>query len=68
MSAFAGLPDQPYAARLLDAALEQPAHAYLLSGPAGSGKHRYADAEILHRSDQAAPFRGRVFDQKDARA
>ncbi len=43
MSAFAGLPDQPYAARLLDAALEQPAHAYLLSGPAGSGKRRYAD-------------------------
>jgi DNA polymerase III subunit delta' len=43
VSAFAGLPDQPYAARLLDAALEQPAHAYLLSGPAGSGKRRYAD-------------------------
>ena len=43
MSAFAGLPDQPYAARLLDAALERPAHAYLLSGPAGSGKRRYAD-------------------------
>jgi DNA polymerase-3 subunit delta' len=43
VSAFAGLPEQPYAARLLDAALEQPAHAYLLSGPAGSGKRRYAD-------------------------
>ena len=43
MSAFTGLPDQPYAARLLAAALERPAHAYLLSGPAGSGKRRYAD-------------------------
>ena len=43
MSAFAGLPEQPYAARLLDAALARPAHAYLLSGPAGSGKRRYAD-------------------------
>jgi DNA polymerase-3 subunit delta' len=43
VSAFAGLPDQPYAARLLAAALERPAHAYLLSGPAGSGKRRYAD-------------------------
>ena len=43
MSTFAGLPEQPYAARLLDAALVGPAHAYLLSGPAGSGKRRYAD-------------------------
>jgi len=43
VSAFTGLPDQPYAARLLAAALERPAHAYLLSGPAGSGKRRYAD-------------------------
>jgi len=43
VSAFVGLPEQPYAARLLDAALERPAHAYLLSGPAGSGKRRYAD-------------------------
>ena len=37
MSAFAGLPEQPYAARLLDAALASPAHAYLLSGPAEAG-------------------------------
>jgi DNA polymerase-3 subunit delta' len=43
VNAFAGLPEQPYAARLLAAALEHPAHAYLLSGPAGSGKRRYAD-------------------------
>jgi DNA polymerase-3 subunit delta' len=43
VSAFAGLPEQPYAARLLDAALASPAHAYLLSGPAGSAKRRYAD-------------------------
>ena len=43
MSAFAGLPEQPRALRLLEAALAAPAHAYLLSGPAGSGKRRYAD-------------------------
>ncbi len=43
MTAFTGLPEQPYAERLLSAALDQPAHAYLLSGPAGSGKRRYAD-------------------------
>jgi hypothetical protein len=43
VTAFAGLPEQHYAARMLDAALERPAHAYLLSGPAGSGKGRYAD-------------------------
>ena len=28
---------------MLDAALARPAHAYLLSGPAGSGKRRHAD-------------------------
>jgi DNA polymerase III subunit delta' len=43
VTAFAGLPEQHYAARMLDAALERPAHAYLLSCPAGSGKGRYAD-------------------------
>jgi DNA polymerase-3 subunit delta' len=43
VSTFAGLPEQPRAVRLLEAALAAPAHAYLLSGPAGSGKRRYAD-------------------------
>ena len=43
MSAFDGLPEQPRALRLLEAALAAPAHAYLLTGPAGSGKRRYAD-------------------------
>lgn len=43
MSVFAGLPEQRYATRLLEAAIERPAHAYLLSGPEGSGKGRYAD-------------------------
>jgi DNA polymerase-3 subunit delta' len=43
VSAFAGLPEQPRALRLLEAAAPAPAHAYLFSGPAGSGKRRYAD-------------------------
>ena len=53
MSAFAGLPEQPRAARLLDAALGRPGHAYLLTGPAGSGKRRYAErfAAALLESD-----------------
>ncbi len=38
MSPFDGLPEQPRALRLLEAALAAPAHAYLLTGPAGSGK------------------------------
>jgi DNA polymerase-3 subunit delta' len=37
------LPDQPEARRLLAAAVEQPGHAYLFSGPPGSGKRRYAE-------------------------
>ena len=36
MSVFDGLPAQPRALRLLEAAAAAPAHAYLLSGPAGS--------------------------------
>ncbi len=51
MSAFAGLPEQPRALALLEAAIADPAHAYLLSGPSGSGKRRYADrfaAALLH--------------------
>ena len=53
MSAFAGLPPQPRAARLLDAALGRPAHAYLLSGPPGSGKRAHAErfAAALLASD-----------------
>jgi DNA polymerase-3 subunit delta' len=43
VSPFDGLPEQPRALRLLEAALAAPAHAYLLTGPAGSGKRRYAD-------------------------
>jgi DNA polymerase-3 subunit delta' len=43
VSAYAGLPEQPRALRLLEAAIAAPAHAYLLTGPAGSGKRRYAD-------------------------
>jgi DNA polymerase III subunit delta' len=43
VSAFAGLPEQPRALHLLEAAITSPAHAYLLSGPTGSGKRRYAD-------------------------
>ena len=38
------LPEQAEAKRLLAAALEQPAHAYLLHGPAGVGKRRAAFA------------------------
>jgi DNA polymerase-3 subunit delta' len=39
MEPFAALPEQPEAKRLLTAALaEGPAHAYLLHGPAGTGK------------------------------
>jgi DNA polymerase III subunit delta' len=40
---FSGLPDQAEAGRLLAAALPQPVHAYLFSGPEGSGKRAYAD-------------------------
>ena len=40
---FADLPEQPEAARLLRAALADPVHAYLFSGPLGSGKRAYAD-------------------------
>jgi DNA polymerase III subunit delta' len=43
VSIFAGLPEQPHARRLLEAAAVRPAHAYLLSGPAGSGKRAHAD-------------------------
>ena len=43
MSPFEGLPEQPRAQRLLEAALTAPAHGYLLSGPAGAGKRSYAD-------------------------
>jgi DNA polymerase-3 subunit delta' len=42
MSAFDGLPPQPEARRLLEAALRAPGHAYLLAGPSGSAKRRYA--------------------------
>ena len=41
--AFDGLPPQPEATRLLESALAQPGHAYLLSGPRGAGKRRYAE-------------------------
>jgi DNA polymerase-3 subunit delta' len=40
---FDGLPEQPEARRLLTAAIGKPAHAYLLSGPAGTGKRRFAE-------------------------
>jgi len=52
VSAFQGLPAQPHALRLLEAAVASPAHAYLLSGPSGSGKRVYADrfAAALLRS------------------
>jgi DNA polymerase III subunit delta' len=43
VSAFEGLPEQPRAQALLAAAIASPAHAYLLQGPAGSGKRRHAD-------------------------
>jgi len=43
VSAFEGLPPQPEAGRLLEAALASPGHAYLLSGPPGTGKRRYAE-------------------------
>jgi len=41
--AFDDLPAQPDAQRLLSAALRAPGHAYLLSGPAGTGKRRHAE-------------------------
>ena len=45
MTAFASVPEQPDAKRLLDAALRDgPAHAYLLHGPPGVGKRRAAFA------------------------
>jgi DNA polymerase-3 subunit delta' len=45
MEPFAALPEQPEAKRLLTAALrEGPAHAYLLHGPAGTGKREAAIA------------------------
>jgi DNA polymerase III subunit delta' len=40
---FDGLPAQPEAHRLLRAALAHPVHAYLFSGPEGSGKRAYAE-------------------------
>ncbi|HEY0386843.1 MAG TPA: hypothetical protein VGC71_00230 [Gaiellales bacterium] len=43
MSAFAGMPPQPEAARQLEAALSSPGHAYLLAGPPGTAKRRYAE-------------------------
>jgi DNA polymerase-3 subunit delta' len=53
--AFAGLPEQPEARRLLTAALAAPGHAYLFAGPPGSGKRRYAErfaAELLGTTEQ----------------
>jgi DNA polymerase-3 subunit delta' len=50
-AAFDGLPEQPEARRLLEAALADPGHAYLLAGPPGSAKRRYAEhfaAALLH--------------------
>ena len=45
MSAFADIPEQPEAKRLLEVALaEGPAHAYLFHGPAGVGKRSAARA------------------------
>ncbi|HEX3290360.1 MAG TPA: ATP-binding protein [Gaiella sp.] len=45
MTAFADVPEQPEAKRLLEAALAGgPAHAYLLHGPAGVGKRAAARA------------------------
>jgi DNA polymerase III subunit delta' len=43
VSTFEGLPPQAEAERLLEAALAAPGHAYLLAGPPGTGKRRYAD-------------------------
>ena len=40
---FDGLPAQPEAQRLLNAAISAPGHAYLLSGPPGTGKRRHAE-------------------------
>jgi len=40
---FEGLPPQSEAQPLLTAALADPGHAYLFSGPAGTGKRRYAE-------------------------
>ena len=48
---FEGLPSQPDAQRLLTAALAAPGHAYLLTGPPGTGKRRHAErfaAALLH--------------------
>src|SRR5919201_281272 len=52
MRSFDNLPEQAEAKRLLAAALEGPAHAYLFHGPAGVGKRRAAVAfasELLGR-------------------
>ena len=40
---FEGLPPQSEARALLTAALADPGHAYLFSGPPGTGKRRYAE-------------------------
>ncbi|HWH64583.1 MAG TPA: hypothetical protein VNS99_00720 [Gaiellales bacterium] len=40
---FEGLPPQSEARALLIAALADPGHAYLFSGPPGTGKRRYAE-------------------------
>jgi DNA polymerase-3 subunit delta' len=44
LTSFDSIPEQAEAKRLLLAALERPAHAYLFHGPAGVGKRRFAVA------------------------
>ncbi len=58
---FEGLPPQSEAARLLEAALAAPGHAYLLAGPPGSGKRLYAErfcaALLMRRHGGSSPAR-----------